>query len=64
MLTLMNGARIGVGFESIGLAESALRLAKGYAAERRSMGKTIDRHEMIAVLLRRVLPQAVGRARD
>ncbi|MCK6544800.1 AAA family ATPase [Myxococcota bacterium] len=48
MLTLMNGARIGVGFESIGLAESALRLAKAYAAERRSMGKSIDRHEMIA----------------
>jgi len=48
MLMLMNNARIGVGFESIGLCEAALRLAKAYAAERRSMGKTIDRHEMIA----------------
>jgi hypothetical protein len=48
MLTLMNNARLGVGFESIGLCEAAYRLAKAYAAERPSMGKTIDRHEMIA----------------
>jgi hypothetical protein len=48
MLMLMNNARVGVGFESIGLCEAAYRLAKAYAAERRSMGKTIDRHEMIA----------------
>ena len=48
MLMLMNNARIGVGFESIGLCEAALRLARAYAAERRSMGKTIDKHEMIA----------------
>ena len=48
MLELMNHARLGVGFESIGLCEAALRMARAYAAERRSMGKTIDRHEMIA----------------
>jgi alkylation response protein AidB-like acyl-CoA dehydrogenase len=48
MLTLMNNARLGVGFESIGLCENALRLARAYAAERPSMGKTIDKHEMIA----------------
>jgi alkylation response protein AidB-like acyl-CoA dehydrogenase len=48
MLTLMNGARLGVGFESIGLCEAAYRLARSYAAERPSMGKTIDRHEIIA----------------
>jgi hypothetical protein len=48
MLTLMNNARLGVGFECIGLCEAAYRIAKDYAAERRSMGKTIDRHEMIA----------------
>ena len=48
MLELMNHARLGVGFESIGLGECALRMARSYAAERRSMGKTIDRHEMIA----------------
>ena len=48
MLTLMNNARLGVGFECIGLCEAAIRLAADYAAERRSMGKSIDRHEMIA----------------
>ena len=48
MLTLMNGARLGVGFECLGLIENAIRLAEAYAAERRSMGKSIDKHEMIA----------------
>jgi len=48
MLTLMNNARIGVGFESLGLCEAAYRMARDYAAERPSMGKTIDKHEMIA----------------
>ncbi|MEK7703885.1 MAG: acyl-CoA dehydrogenase family protein [Myxococcota bacterium] len=48
MLQLMNNARIGVGFESIGTAESAYRMACAYAAERKSMGKTLAEHEMIA----------------
>jgi hypothetical protein len=48
MLTLMNNARVGVGFESIGLAEAAYRMARDYAGDRRSMGKAIARHEMIA----------------
>lgn len=48
MLMLMNGARLGVAFESLGLCEAAYRLARAYAAERPSMGKTIDKHEMIA----------------
>lgn len=48
MLVLMNNARVGVGFESIGLAEAAYRMACEYAAERKSMGKAIAQHEMIA----------------
>ena len=48
MLVLMNNARLGVGFECIGLCEAAYRLARTYAEGRPSMGKTIDRHEMIA----------------
>ena len=48
MLVLMNNARVGVGFESLGLCEAAYRVARDYAAERPSMGKTIDKHEMIA----------------
>jgi len=51
MLMLMNNARIGVGFESLGLAEAALRQARAYAATRPSMGKTIDRHELVAEML-------------
>ncbi len=48
MLFLMNNARLGVSFEALGLCEAAYRLAKEYAAGRPSMGKTIDRHELIA----------------
>jgi alkylation response protein AidB-like acyl-CoA dehydrogenase len=48
MLTLMNNARIGVGFECLGLCEAAYRKARDYAADRPSMGKSIDQHEMIA----------------
>jgi 3-(methylthio)propanoyl-CoA dehydrogenase len=48
MLALMNGARIAVAFEALGLAEAAYRQARDYAALRTSMGKPIERHEMIA----------------
>jgi alkylation response protein AidB-like acyl-CoA dehydrogenase len=48
MLEIMNHARLAVGFESIGLCEAAVRMARAYAAERRSMGKPLERHEMIA----------------
>jgi alkylation response protein AidB-like acyl-CoA dehydrogenase len=48
MIEFMNHARLCVGFEAIGLCEAAVRAARAYATERRSMGKTIDRHEMIA----------------
>ncbi len=51
MLLLMNNARIGVGFEGLGLCESAYRLARDYASERRSMGRTIDKHELVADML-------------
>ncbi|MFB6351513.1 MAG: acyl-CoA dehydrogenase family protein, partial [Bradymonadaceae bacterium] len=48
MLLMMNNARVAVGFESLGLCEKAYRLARDYAAQRQSMGKPIDQHEMIA----------------
>jgi alkylation response protein AidB-like acyl-CoA dehydrogenase len=54
MLKLMNNARVAVGFEALGICESAHRMAKSYAAERRSMGKSIDQHELIADLLDRM----------
>jgi alkylation response protein AidB-like acyl-CoA dehydrogenase len=52
MLLLMNNARVGVTFEGIGISEAALRMAREYAEQRPSMGKTIDRHEMVADYLR------------
>ena len=60
MLTLMNNARLGVGFECLGLSESAYRVASEYAAERSSMGKTIDRHEMIAEYLETIQTEIQG----
>jgi alkylation response protein AidB-like acyl-CoA dehydrogenase len=48
MLTLMNNARLGVGFECLGLCEAAHRLATAYAQDRVSMGKPIARHELVA----------------
>jgi hypothetical protein len=51
MLLLMNNARIGVGFEALGICEAAWRMAKSYAAVRESMGKTIDKHELVADIL-------------
>lgn len=60
MLTLMNNARIAVGFECIGLCEAAYRCAKAYAAERTSMGKTIDRHELVADMLEQMEVDLLG----
>jgi alkylation response protein AidB-like acyl-CoA dehydrogenase len=51
MLVLMNNARLGVGFEGIGITEAACRMAREYAEGRKSMGKSIAKHEMIADLL-------------
>ncbi len=48
MLTLMNNARVIVGFECLGIMEAAYRKAAEYAEERPSMGKPVARHEMVA----------------
>jgi alkylation response protein AidB-like acyl-CoA dehydrogenase len=60
MLELINHARIGVGFESIGLCEAALRMARDYAAVRRSMDRPLDRHELIADYLDEMEIDVVG----
>ncbi|MFO0751308.1 MAG: acyl-CoA dehydrogenase family protein [Myxococcota bacterium] len=60
MLHMMNSARIGVGCEAVGVLEATTRLAHAYAAERRSMGKTIDRHEMIADYLDEMKTDVIG----
>jgi alkylation response protein AidB-like acyl-CoA dehydrogenase len=48
MLLLMNGARVGVGFECIGLCEAALRLARATPRERARWARPSTDHEMIA----------------
>lgn len=48
MSLLMNMARVAVGFQGLGMMEAIWRLATDYAHQRKSMGKPIARHEMIA----------------
>lgn len=48
MAMVMNDARILVGFEGIGLCEKALRQAKEFATDRKTMGRSLLHHEMIA----------------
>jgi alkylation response protein AidB-like acyl-CoA dehydrogenase len=60
MLEFMNHARLSVGFESIGLCEAALRLATSYASERRSMGKPVAQHELIADYLAEMEIDIIG----
>ncbi|NLZ04619.1 MAG: acyl-CoA dehydrogenase [Phycisphaerae bacterium] len=41
--TLMNGARIGIAAQSMGIAEAAYRIARDYAASRKQFGMAIER---------------------
>jgi alkylation response protein AidB-like acyl-CoA dehydrogenase len=42
VMALMNGARLGIGSQSVGISEAAYREALKYAKERAQFGKTID----------------------
>lgn len=48
MLVLMNDARIAVGFQGLGLMEAAYRMAADFASSRKTWGKPIAQHELIA----------------
>lgn len=54
VMSLMNGARLGVGAQSVGLAESACREAYEYACQREQYGKAIINfpqvYEMLAMM--------------
>ncbi len=54
VMSLMNGARLGVGAQSVGLSEAAYREALKYANERAQFGKTIINfpavYEMLSVI--------------
>jgi len=60
ILMLMNKARLVVGFECIGLIEGTYRLACEFAAERVTMGQSIDQHEMIADYLEKIEVELKG----
>ncbi len=54
VMSLMNGARLGVGAQSVGIAQAAYEEALKYASERKQFGKTIDQfpavYEMLTVM--------------
>ncbi|MBS2098499.1 acyl-CoA dehydrogenase family protein [Carboxylicivirga linearis] len=54
VMALMNGARLGIGAQSVGVSESAYREALAYAEEREQFGKPIIQfpavYEMLAVM--------------
>ncbi len=43
VMSLMNGARIGIAAQSVGIAEAAFRVARDYAAYRAQFGVTIEK---------------------
>ena len=51
VMSLMNGARLGVGAQSIGLCEAACREAEAYAASREQFGHAIDQFIPVQDLL-------------
>lgn len=51
VMSLMNSARLGVGAQSVGIAEAALREAQKYAEEREQFGKAIIQYPAVYELL-------------
>jgi len=58
VMSLMNGARLGVGAQSVGIAQAAYEEAARYASQRKQFGKTIDQfpaiYEMLTLMRVRV----------
>ena len=50
-MSLMNGARLAVAAQAVGIAEAAYREAKAYASERIQFGKTVDLLPAVARML-------------
>ncbi len=51
VMSLMNGARLGIGAQSIGISEAAYREALDYAEERRQFGKAIIKFPAVYEML-------------
>jgi hypothetical protein len=50
-MSLMNGARLGVAAQALGIAEAALREAREYARQRVQFGKSISRFQPVTEML-------------
>jgi len=51
VMSLMNGARIGIAAQSVGIAEAAFRVARDYAASRRQFGVAIEKLAAVGDML-------------
>jgi alkylation response protein AidB-like acyl-CoA dehydrogenase len=51
VMALMNGARVGIAAQALGIAEAAYRLARGYAHTRKQFGGPIERLPAVAEML-------------
>ena len=51
VMSLMNGARLGIGAQSVGIAEAAYREAYKYAQEREQFGKAINKFPAVYEML-------------
>ena len=60
VMSLMNGARLGVGAQSVGLCEAACREAEAYAASREQFGQPIHRFVAVQDLLDRMRARTDG----
>ncbi|MCI0498899.1 MAG: acyl-CoA dehydrogenase family protein [Planctomycetales bacterium] len=63
VMSLMNGARIGIAGQSMGLAEAACRVARDYAASRQQFGMPIEKLPAVRdMLIRMKMDIEAGRA--
>ena len=60
VMSLMNGARLGVGAQSVGLCEAACREAEAYAASREQFGHPINQFVAVQDLLSRMRARTDG----
>jgi len=51
VMSLMNGARLGIGGQSLGAAEAAFRIARDYANKRKQFGVAIEKLPAVAEML-------------
>jgi len=51
VMSLMNGARLGISGQSLGIGEAAYRIARDYAASRKQFGKAIEKLPAVSDLV-------------